>query len=121
MLRIAEAWGATYPGRKPGPNQDSILVGNTTLSQGQAAWDGTLPFGAAVADGISGDPGGEVASSLAVHALCGARPHTFNEAVETLGVANGLISMVADQNPSIATMCTTIAAAWIYEDGILWS
>lgn len=120
MLRITEAWGATYPGRKAGPNQDSILVQDTVLSQGQMQYDGSLPFAAAVADGISGDPGGEIASYTALAAISGKRPSNMSEAADVLEGANAAIVEEASRHPFMRSMCTTIAAVWMYENSILW-
>lgn len=120
MLRIAEAWGATYPGRKAGPNQDGILVQDVLTAQGQTTFNGQLPLQIAVADGISGDPGGEVASYLALAGMRGQFPRSLSQAVDVLAGSNRKIARAAMLKREIRSMCTTIAAAWIYEDSIVW-
>lgn len=113
-IRVTEAFGASYRGGKKGPNQDRVLLGSRILSAGRAASDDPLPLLMAVADGISGDPGGHVAADTAVRALIGSTPKDASDAVDLMGEANEKIcAQAAGMEPSMRNMCTTISAAWI--------
>ncbi len=58
---------ATDIGRSKRRNEDSIAVGDAEIDGG--------PTVVAVADGLGGYPGGDIASSLAVEAILDAGPH----------------------------------------------
>lgn len=119
-MRSVDAWGATYPGRKPGPNQDSVLIGKNVLRQGQTFEKRCAPFAVAVADGVSGDPGGEVASEAALSVLAGYTPYTLNEVMALLEAANAHVCGMGRALPGLENMCTTLSAVWICEDRIVW-
>lgn len=120
MLKSAEAWAATYPGRKSGPNQDSVLLGKTVLRQGRCCEKTALPLAIAVADGVSGDPGGEYASEAALSVLAGYTPYTVSHVTALLEAANEHIVRIGRSVQGLENMCTTISAVWICEDRIVW-
>ncbi|MDR0974475.1 MAG: protein phosphatase 2C domain-containing protein [Ruminococcus sp.] len=67
-------FGLTSEGKKPGQNEDSFLVGKKVYSSGSAEITIAPPFFAAVADGVSGETSGEVASAMALGVLSGIKP-----------------------------------------------
>ncbi|MDR0903586.1 MAG: protein phosphatase 2C domain-containing protein [Ruminococcus sp.] len=67
-------FGYTHEGKKPGQNEDSFLIGKRVISSGGAEATITPPFFAAVADGVSGETSGEVASAMALGVLSGVKP-----------------------------------------------
>lgn len=106
-----QAYGKTDIGQKRSNNQDSILV-NSELGL------------FAVADGMGGHSGGEVASSMAVktleHAFSQRSPDTeVSTLLETaITECNKVIYNQSQQNPQLRGMGTTLSAAYI-EDEIL--
>jgi protein phosphatase len=66
--------GITGAGRKPGQNEDAFLSGRNVTADGTAEINLTPPFFAAVADGVSGEEAGEVASVTALELLSGIKP-----------------------------------------------
>lgn len=57
--------GITDKGIMP-HNEDALLIGESVLTEGSVCQDIHEPFIAAVADGVSGEPGGEIASSMSL-------------------------------------------------------
>jgi protein phosphatase len=66
--------GITGAGRKPGQNEDAFLIGREVVANGAAEQNLATPFFAAVADGVSGEEAGEVASVMALEVLSGIKP-----------------------------------------------
>jgi protein phosphatase len=64
----------------------------------------------AVADGMGGHAGGEVASRLAVEALADSQPRTLAELTEAVRHANRVIFDQADSHPDLHGMGTTLCA-----------
>jgi protein phosphatase len=67
-------FGYTNEGKKPGQNEDSFLIGKKVVSSGGAEMNLSPPLFAAVADGVSGETSGEVASAMALGVLAGVKP-----------------------------------------------
>ncbi|MDR0986854.1 MAG: protein phosphatase 2C domain-containing protein [Ruminococcus sp.] len=67
-------FGYTHQGKKPGQNEDSFLIGKKVISAGSAEVTANPPLFAAVADGVSGETSGEVASAMALGVLSGVKP-----------------------------------------------
>lgn len=102
-------------------NEDSLVVGPWTLCGTVTDSPQTLlfplerPLLVAVADGLGGQPAGEVASSLVVRRLASLGPaldgtETVGEALE---LCNRELYAVADDRPRLATMGTTVAGALV--------
>lgn len=142
-MKIIEAWGITNRGRKPGTNEDRILLGDDILGAGHAQSTSTPPFILAVADGISSDPGGEIASQAALEAVRRTAPRSPSAVLSVMQAANQRIytasreaerkrvaamppDAIAPGQPiprkyrSLHNMCTTIAAVWVLEKRLVW-
>lgn len=119
-IAAAQAWGITCRGRKHGPNQDRVLLGAHIIAAGQVFSDCAMPLVLAVADGISGDPGGDIAAQTALQTLSGTAPAGERQAVELLEQANEKIrEEAAAWPPALRNMCTTLSAVWIFRDRIV--
>ncbi|MEU4268009.1 PP2C family serine/threonine-protein phosphatase [Streptomyces sp. NPDC026092] len=102
-------------------NEDSLVVGPWTLCGTVTDSPQTLlfpldrPLLVAVADGLGGQPGGEVASSLVVRRLAAVGPvldgtETVGEALE---MCNRAVYDAAEGRPELTTMGTTVAGALV--------
>jgi serine/threonine protein phosphatase PrpC len=110
------SYGATDPGKKRSNNEDAYLL-NDTLGL------------YAVADGIGGNEGGEVASRIAVETLEAAMPDLLGDANRTppsgvlmnvdarlaalrqvITLSNREIRQAREQNPALSGMGTTLTA-----------
>ncbi|MFJ5775345.1 PP2C family protein-serine/threonine phosphatase [Streptomyces sp. NPDC093094] len=108
-------------------NEDSLVVGPWTLcgtvtdSPQTLVFPRVRPFLTAVADGLGGHPGGEVASGLVVNRLA-ALGHGLTDA-ESLGRAldacNRELHEAGESHPELATMGTTIAGLLVLPDGLI--
>jgi len=98
-------------------NEDSLVAGPWTLCATETENPQTLlfplgtPLVVAVADGLGGHPGGEVASTLVVRKLAAAGPSLDREAAvrEVLGSCNRTVYEAAARAPQLTTMGTTVA------------
>ncbi|MEV6582664.1 PP2C family serine/threonine-protein phosphatase [Streptomyces sp. NPDC051582] len=108
-------------------NEDSLVVGPWTLCAGVTRSPQTFvfPLGAplvvAVADGIGGQPAGEVASALVVRQLAVLGPSLDGEGAvrEALALCNRAVYAAGDSDPELATMGTTVAGAVVLEDSLI--
>ncbi|MFE1443337.1 PP2C family protein-serine/threonine phosphatase [Streptomyces sp. NPDC058739] len=108
-------------------NEDSLVVGPWTLCGTVTETPQTLvfprsrPLLTAVADGLGGQPGGEIASGLVVNRLAELGP-TLTDA-EGVGAAletcNRQLFEAGESHPELATMGTTVAGVLILRDGLL--
>lgn len=96
---------ATDPGRVRGHNEDALWP--RPESERVAGGEAADPFLAAVADGMGGHVGGEVASGLAIEAAleAGGGP------VERVQAANAVVVDAARRRPRLAGMGTTLTLA----------
>ncbi|MFJ3584642.1 PP2C family protein-serine/threonine phosphatase [Streptomyces sp. NPDC090127] len=108
-------------------NEDSLVVGPWTLGGTVTDSPQTLlfpldrPLLVAVADGLGGQPAGEVASALVVRRLA-AFGHDLDspEAVgEALEACNRAVYAAAEGRPEMATMGTTVAGALVLPDSLV--
>ncbi|HYA88927.1 MAG TPA: Stp1/IreP family PP2C-type Ser/Thr phosphatase [Nitrospirota bacterium] len=116
------SFGGTDPGKKRGNNEDAYLIDDSIGLY-------------AVADGIGGSEGGEVASRIAVDALAGAIPDLLREKGgqqpsgvtgkaelensllrQAFAIANNDILNTGDQNPRLSGMGTTLATILIRDE-----
>ncbi len=115
------AFGGTDPGKKRANNEDALL-----LNDAMGLY--------AVADGIGGNEGGEVASRIAVETLAKAMPDLLGEKDrtppmgrvrtdtpsvsalrESVSLANRAINQQRSQDPGLANMGTTLTALLLRE------
>jgi PPM family protein phosphatase len=108
-------------------HEDSLVAGPWTLCAAVTESPQTLifPVGApvviAVADGLGGHAGGEVASSLVARWLAQAGPSLDSEdrLREALGTCNREVHAVAARDPALTGMGTTVAGVVIAADQVL--
>ncbi|MFD7440055.1 PP2C family protein-serine/threonine phosphatase [Streptomyces sp. NPDC059909] len=108
-------------------NEDSLVIGPWTLCGTVTENPQTLlfplgtPLVVAVADGLGGQPAGEVASALVVRHLASLGPSLENEEAirDALALCNRSVYAAADGDPELITMGTTIAGAVVLEKSLL--
>ncbi|MGW6361907.1 PP2C family protein-serine/threonine phosphatase [Streptomyces sp. NPDC055092] len=117
----------SHPGLRREHNEDSLVVGPWTLCGTVTENPQTMafplgrPLVVAVADGIGGQPAGEVASSLVVRRLALFGPALDGEEAvhDALGMCNHAVYAAADRAPELSTMGTTVAGVVILEGELL--
>ncbi|MFJ8648802.1 PP2C family protein-serine/threonine phosphatase [Streptomyces sp. NPDC093546] len=108
-------------------NEDSLAVGPWTLCGTVTESPQTLvfplgtPLVVAVADGLGGQPAGEVASALVVRRLSALGPALDGEDAVRDAVAhcNRAVYAAADADPELLTMGTTVAGAVVLAESLL--
>ncbi|MGW2563506.1 PP2C family protein-serine/threonine phosphatase [Streptomyces sp. NPDC001514] len=108
-------------------NEDSLVVGPWTLCGTVTENPQTLlfplgtPLVVAVADGLGGQPAGEVASALVVRRLAAIGPSLENEEAirDALMLCNHSVYAAADGDPELITMGTTVAGTVVLEKSLL--
>ncbi|MEU2432575.1 protein phosphatase 2C domain-containing protein [Streptomyces sp. NPDC007861] len=108
-------------------NEDSLVVGPWTLCGTVTENPQTLlfalgtPLVVAVADGLGGQPAGEVASGLVVRRLASLGPSLDGEEAvrDALDLCNRTVYAVADGDPELTTMGTTVAGAVVLHGSLL--
>lgn len=108
-------------------NEDSLVVGPWTLCAGVTRNPQTFvfppgsPLVVAVADGIGGQPAGEVASALVVRQLAMLGPSLDSEGAvrEAIALCNHAVHAAADSDPQLAAMGTTVAGTVVLEDSLI--
>lgn len=117
----------SHPGLMRDHNEDSLVIGPWTLCGTMTENPQTLgfplgsPLVVAVADGIGGQPAGEVASGLVVRHLAALGPTLDSERAvsEALDVINRSVYAAADRDPELATMGTTVAGVVVLAEELL--
>lgn len=117
----------SHPGLFRDHNEDSLVAGPWTLCGTVTENPQTLvfprgtPLVVAVADGIGGQPGGEVASALTVRQLAAVGPSLGGEQAvrDALNVCNRAVYAAADRDPELLTMGTTVAGAVVLAESLL--
>ncbi|MFF4603686.1 PP2C family protein-serine/threonine phosphatase [Streptomyces sp. NPDC001339] len=117
----------SHPGLLRDHNEDSLVAGPWTLCGTVTENPQTLifplgtPLVVAVADGIGGQPGGEVASALTVRQLASCGPTLDSEQAvrDALDLCNHTLYAAADKDPELLTMGTTVAGAVVLADSLL--
>ncbi|MGW7098107.1 PP2C family protein-serine/threonine phosphatase [Streptomyces sp. NPDC054838] len=108
-------------------NEDSLVIGPWTLCATETRNPQLLvfPLGAplvvAVADGIGGQPAGEVASALVVRRLAELGPSLDGEGAvrEALELCNRAVYDAAGRAPELAGMGTTVAGTVVLPESVL--
>ncbi|GGW51812.1 PP2C family protein-serine/threonine phosphatase [Streptomyces xantholiticus] len=126
-MRYVTVTALSHPGLVRDHNEDSLVVGPWTLCGTVTENPQTLvfplgtPLVVAVADGIGGQPGGEVASALVVRHLASYGPSMDSEEAvrDVLDVCNHAVYAAADRNPALTTMGTTVAGAVVLAESLL--
>ncbi|GAU66530.1 hypothetical protein SSP35_03_01780 [Streptomyces sp. NBRC 110611] len=117
----------SHPGLFRDHNEDSLVAGPWTLCGTVTENPQTLifplgtPLVVAVADGIGGQPGGEVASALTVRQLAACGPTLDSEQAvrDALDLCNHTLYAAADKDPELLTMGTTVAGAVVLAESLL--
>lgn len=118
----------SHPGLVRDRNEDSLVVGPWTLCATVTENPQTLvfplgtPLVVAVADGLGGQPGGEVASALVVRRLARAGPGLSGEddVRRELDACNRAVYAAGDADGrALATMGTTVAGAVVLPGSLL--
>ncbi|MFE0374749.1 PP2C family protein-serine/threonine phosphatase [Streptomyces inhibens] len=117
----------SHPGLLRDHNEDSLVVGPWTLCGTVTENPQTLvfplgtPLVVAVADGIGGQPAGEVASALTVRQLASCGPSLDSEEAvrDALDLCNHAVYAAADRDPELITMGTTVAGAVVLAESLL--
>lgn len=119
----------SHPGLLRDRNEDSLVVGPWTLCATVTENPQTLafplgtPLVVAVADGLGGHPGGEVASALVARQLAavGAALSDEDAVRSALSTCNRAVYEAAggDAGGELATMGTTVAGAVVQPDALL--
>ncbi|MFF3323416.1 PP2C family protein-serine/threonine phosphatase [Streptomyces sp. NPDC002889] len=108
-------------------NEDSLVVGPWTLCGTVTENPQTLlfplgtPLAVAVADGLGGQPAGEVASSLVVRQLASLGPSLDSEDAvgDALKLCNHSVYAAAGDDPELITMGTTVAGAVVLPGSLM--
>ncbi|MEV6957045.1 protein phosphatase 2C domain-containing protein [Streptomyces sp. NPDC051183] len=108
-------------------NEDSLVVGPWTLCGTVTDTPQTLvfplgrPLVVAVADGLGGQPAGEVASALTVRRLSSLGPSLDGASAlgDALDLCNDEVYSAAAGRPELVTMGTTVAGALVLADALL--
>lgn len=126
-MRYVTVTALSHPGLVRDHNEDSLVVGPWTLCGTVTENPQTLvfplgtPLVVAVADGIGGQPGGEVASALVVRNLASYGPSLDGEEAvrDVLKACNHAVYAAADRSPALTTMGTTVAGAVVLAESLL--
>lgn len=108
-------------------NEDSLVAGPWTLCGTVTENPQTLvfplgtPLVVAVADGIGGQPAGEVASALIVRHLAAFGPALDGEDAvrDALAVCNQAVYEAAERDPTLLSMGTTVAGTVLLRDSLV--
>ncbi|MGW7404025.1 PP2C family protein-serine/threonine phosphatase [Streptomyces sp. NPDC054833] len=119
----------SHPGLLRSRNEDSLVIGPWTLCATVTESPQTLyfplatPLVVAVADGLGGHPGGEVASALVVRRIASIGPALSSEDAvrDALNDCNRAVYLASggDEGSELTTMGTTIAGAVVLPDSLL--
>ncbi|MFF2509444.1 PP2C family protein-serine/threonine phosphatase [Streptomyces sp. NPDC058067] len=117
----------SHTGLQRDHNEDSLVVGPWTLCGTVTENPQTMvfPFGhplvVAVADGMGGQPAGDVASSLVARRLAAYGPSLDSEDAvrDALALCNHAVYAAADRDPELTMMGTTVAGVVVLEGELL--
>lgn len=117
----------SHPGLLRERNEDSLVVGPWTLCATVTESPQTLffplgtPLVVAVADGLGGHPGGDVASALVVRRIASIGPALSSEDTvrDALNACNRAVYEAAEEGSEFATMGTTVAGVVVRPGSLL--
>lgn len=128
-MRYVAVSALSHPGLLRERNEDSLVIGPWTLCATVTESPQSLifpigtPLVVAVADGLGGHPGGEVASALVVRRLASTGPALNSEDAirDVLSACNRAVYEAAggDAGGELAAMGTTVAGAVLRSDSVL--
>ncbi|MEV8554115.1 protein phosphatase 2C domain-containing protein [Streptomyces glaucescens] len=128
-MRYVAVTALSHPGLLRTRNEDSLVAGPWTLCATVTESPQTLffplesPVVVAVADGLGGHPGGDVASSLVAGRIAAAGPRLSSEDAirDVLDACNRAVYEAAggDEGGELATMGTTVAGVVVRHDALL--
>ncbi|ORT60812.1 protein phosphatase 2C domain-containing protein [Streptomyces sp. CB03238] len=126
-MRYTAVTALSHAGLLRHGNEDSLVVGPWTLCGTETMSPQSLvfplgpPLVVAVADGLGGQPAGEVASSLVVRRLASLGPSLSGEEAvrDALDDCNHAVYSAAEGHPELATMGTTVAGAVVLAEALL--
>ncbi|MEU2059995.1 PP2C family serine/threonine-protein phosphatase [Streptomyces sp. NPDC013455] len=128
-MRYVAVSALSHPGLLRARNEDSLVIGPWTLcatvteSPQVLAFPVGTPLVVAVADGLGGHPGGEVASALVVRRLASIGPALSGEEAvrDALHECNRAVFEAAggDSGGELAAMGTTVAGAVVLPGSLL--
>ncbi|GHI04390.1 serine/threonine protein phosphatase [Streptomyces cellostaticus] len=128
-MRYVAVSALSHPGLIRERNEDSLVIGPWTLCATVTESPQTLvfplgtPLVVAVADGLGGHPGGEVASALVVRRIASIGPALSSEDAvrDALNACNRAVYVAAggDAGGELAAMGTTIAGAVVQPGSVL--
>jgi PPM family protein phosphatase len=127
-MRYVAVTALSHPGLLRERNEDSLVVGPWTLCATVTESPQTLvfplgkPLVVAVADGLGGHPGGDVASALAVRRIASVGPALSSEDAvrDALNACNRAVFQAAgDEGSELTTMGTTVAGVVVQPDTLL--
>lgn len=106
-------------------NEDSLVIGQWTLCAAETETPQNLvfplssPLMVAVADGLGGHPGGDIASSFVVRELAaGPTLDSEQKLREVLGACNRALYEIAADQPKLMAMGTTVAGVLLTSDQV---
>ena len=107
-------------------NEDSLVIGQWTLCAAETKTPQNLvfplasPLVVAVADGLGGHPGGDIASSFVVRELAAAGPTLDSEQklLAVLHACNKALYDIAADQPRLMAMGTTVAGVLLTSDQV---
>ncbi|MER5541325.1 PP2C family protein-serine/threonine phosphatase [Streptomyces sp. NPDC001118] len=128
-MRYVAVSALSHPGLLRERNEDSLVVGPWTLCATVTESPQTLvfplgtPLVVAVADGLGGHPGGDVASALVARRIASLGPALNSEDAvrDALSVCNRAVYEAAggDEGGELAAMGTTVAGIVVHPDSLL--
>lgn len=126
-MRYIAVTALSHAGLVRDHNEDSLVVGPWTLCGTVTENPQTLlfplgtPLVVAVADGLGGQPAGEVASALVVRHLASLGPSLDGEEAvrDALKMCNHAVYAAAGGDPDLETMGTTVAGAVVLPKSLL--
>lgn len=110
----------TNKGTRP-HNEDALLIHKTVLTDGVTECELSKPFLLAVADGVSGELSGEIASSACLHMLKGVSFSSRMDMKQKLSSIHEALTVLGTKQEDTQNMQTTLCALGVDEYDMLHS